>query len=87
MFFARFHQALYDAGPVTAESIARAAASAGVTIGKADDRIDEELSQNIATASQLGMSGTPGWVIGDRILAGAQPLEELQGAVAASRAR
>ena len=37
-------------------------------------------------AATLGMSGTPSWVVGDRILSGAQPLETLEAAIAAARA-
>ena len=33
----------------------------------------------------LGMTGTPSWVIGDRVLSGALPLDQLQAAVAAAR--
>ena len=38
------------------------------------------------TAAKLGVTGTPSWVVGDRVLSGALPLEELQKAVAAARA-
>jgi protein-disulfide isomerase len=37
-------------------------------------------------AAKLGMTGTPSWVVGDRVLSGALPLEDLQKAVAAARA-
>ncbi len=85
--FPRFHQALYAAGPVTPQTIAGAAASAGVDLSKSSSDADEEMRQNVAVAGRLGMSGTPGWVIGDRILVGAQPLDQLREAVAAARAR
>jgi len=32
------------------------------------------------------MNGTPSWVVGDRVLAGALPVEELRKAIAAARA-
>jgi len=33
------------------------------------------------------MSGTPTWVIGDKVLSGLQPLETMQAAVAAARTK
>ncbi|WP_347574833.1 DsbA family protein [Sphingomonas sp. Ant20] len=47
---------------------------------------DAEIGKNMETAAKLGMTGTPSWVVGDRILSGALPLEDLQKAVAAARA-
>lgn len=85
--FARFHQALYAAGPVTTQTIAAAARAAQVALSKPSARADEEIAQNLATASRLGMTGTPSWVIGDRVLSGALPLDQLKDAVAAARAR
>lgn len=84
--FARFHQALYDAGPVTDASIAAAAKSAGVDLAKPLAATDE-INRNLAVGSQLQIAGTPGWVIGDRVLTGALPLDRLKDAVAAARAR
>ncbi len=85
--FPRFHQALYAAGPVTPQTIAGAARTAGVDLAKPSANTAEELDQNVAIAGRLGISGTPGWVIGDRVLVGAQPLDQLREAVAAARAR
>jgi protein-disulfide isomerase len=39
------------------------------------------------TAVKLGMNGTPSWVVGDRILSGALPIEEIEKAIQAARAR
>lgn len=85
--FARFHQALYAAGPVTTQTIAAAARTARVDLSKPNARADAEIAQNLSTASRLGMTGTPSWVIGDRVLSGALPLDQLKDAVAAARAR
>ena len=85
--FQAFHDALYAAGPVSTETIAAASARAGVS-GAADPAtIDGEIARNLETASKLGMTGTPSWVIGDRVLSGALPVEELERAVAAARGR
>ncbi|RSV18504.1 DsbA family protein [Sphingomonas sp. ABOLG] len=85
--FVPFHNALYAAGPVTADSIAAAARTAGVDLSKIPDDADTEIAGNIGLATKLGISGTPAWVVGDRVLSGALPLDRLQDAVAAARAR
>lgn len=85
--FARFHQALYAAGPVSDATIAAAAKAAGVDLSRAAPDADAELSRNLSIASRLGMGGTPSWVVGDRVLSGALPLDQLKEAVAAARAR
>lgn len=85
--FKPFHDALYAAGPVTAQTIAAAATRAGVKPATSGSTADEELRANLAIASKLGMTGTPSWVIGDQVLSGALPLDQLRDAVAAARAR
>ena len=83
-----FHDALYTGGRVTNETIAAAAKGAGVDLSGANSSENEaEIDNNLRTAAGLGVTGTPSWVIGDRVLTGALPLEELQRAVAAARAR
>jgi len=81
-----FHDALYAAGPVSAATIAAAAAQTGVAVAPADDAaIDAELAKNMTIAQKLGLTGTPSWVVGDRILSGAMPLDELKRAIATAR--
>ncbi|MGI4732318.1 MAG: DsbA family protein [Janthinobacterium lividum] len=87
--FARFHDALYAAGPVSDATIAAAERIAGVDTGKAaadQPAEDAQLRANLDVARRLGMAGTPSWVIGDRVLIGAQTLDQLRAAVAAARA-
>ncbi len=81
-----FHDALYAAGPVSSATIAATAARTGVDVSHVDDAaIDAELAKNMATAQKLGLTGTPSWVIGDRVLSGAMPLDELKRAIATAR--
>ncbi|GAA0662023.1 DsbA family protein [Sphingomonas insulae] len=47
--------------------------------------VDAEIARNMQTAAKLGMNGTPSWVVGDRILSGALPIEEIEKAIAAAR--
>lgn len=86
--FATFHDALYAGGPVSDASIAAAAGKAGVDTAQPgfEKTADAEIAKNMETAAKLGMTGTPSWVVGDRVLSGALPLEDLQKAVAAARA-
>jgi protein-disulfide isomerase len=53
----------------------------------ADPAIARRLNENLDLARTLGIDGTPAYVIGARLLPGAIDLAELQGAVAAARAR
>lgn len=85
--FNQFHEALYAAGPVSAQTIAAAASKAGVDLTKIPDDADTEIAGNIRLAAKLGINGTPAWVVGDRMLSGALPLDRLQEAVAAARAK
>lgn len=86
--FAGFHDALYAAGQVSDATIAAAAQQAGVSLARLDTAaLDAEIAHNYALASKLGLSGTPSWVIGDRVLAGAQSLEKLRAAVTEARQR
>ena len=83
--FPAFHDALYAAGPVSAATVAAAARVAGVDASRIPADADAEIRRNMQTAAALGMGGTPSWVVGDRVLQGAQPLEALEQAIAAAR--
>ncbi|CAN5414345.1 DsbA family protein [soil metagenome] len=86
--FAGFHDALYESGPLSDDRIAAVARGAGVDLSKASmTKADAEISRNRDIAGRLGMTGTPGWVIGDRVFSGALPIEEMKKAIAAARAK
>ena len=87
--FQRYHDTLYAAGPVSAETIVAAAHAAGVDPARAAafrPRADAEIAANEAMARKLGLTGTPSWVVGSKVVSSALPLEELQRAVAEARA-
>jgi len=74
--YARFHDAMFRLGPPSAATIEAAAKEAGVDLAKARATIatgalDVQLEGNGQLAAQIGISGTPGWVIGDQTLDGA----------------
>lgn len=85
--FKAFHDALYAAGPLTAGTIAATARATGVDVSRTPADADTEIAGNIALAGKLGITGTPTWVVGDRVLSGAQPFDRLQEAIAAARAK
>ena len=88
--FTAFHDALYAAGQVTDTTIAAAARTAGVDLRRAaafTPRADAEIASNLAIMRQLGMTGTPSFVIGNHVVSSVLSLEELQKAVAAARVK
>lgn len=87
--FTAFHDALYAAGQVTPESMTAAARKAGVDLKRAAafaPRADAEITTNIQVMRQLGMTGTPSFVIGNRVVSSVLSFEDLKEAVAAARA-
>lgn len=85
-----YHRALYGAGRVTRETIAAAAAAAGIDRKSAEaaiasPRYDTEIAKNLGLAKTLQASGTPTFVVGDRVLNGAVGYDALKEAVAAAR--
>lgn len=74
--YATFHQAMFDLGPPSEETIEAAARRAGVDLERANaaiaaGAIDLHLHTNAALANRLGISGTPGWIVGNRAINGA----------------
>lgn len=86
--FAVFHDSLYAGGQVSDATIAAAAARANVDLRQAagfNARADAEIARNLRTAASFGPLGTPTWVVGNRVLSGALPIEQLEAAIAAAR--
>lgn len=84
--FAQFHDTLYAIGRPSAETIARAAAAAGVSPKPVNDPAQEaELNSNMSLASQLGATGTPLFVIGNEVHNAAVGYDVLSRAVEAAR--
>jgi protein-disulfide isomerase len=86
--FARFHDTLWAAGhpaPQTMAAAAQAAAIPPQPSGAKD--VEAELKRNLELAGQLGATGTPLFVVGDRVMNGAVGYEMLKDAIAAARAK
>ncbi len=81
-----FHRAMFANAPTTPENIEKAAKEAGLDWEKAQqdamsDPISIEIAQNMAIAQQLGFTGTPAWIAGNRAINGAVGYEALAEAV------
>jgi len=84
--FVQFHDALWVAGRPSADTIAQASSAAGISPQPAaSPEIEAELRKNFEIAGALGATGTPLFVIGDRVLNSAVGYEELKKAVEAAR--
>ncbi len=85
-----FHNAMFSAESLSDESIAAAATQAGVDLELARAAIEEgryegQLQNNVFLAQNLGVSGTPAWIVGDQVLSGAVGTDTLGAAIAEAR--
>lgn len=88
--FDEFHHAMFAQNQVTTETIEAAALQAGVNIEQALGAIESgqfegQLQNNMYLAQNLGLSGTPSWIVGDRTMNGALGAEVIGEAIAAAR--
>ncbi|MFL6721146.1 MAG: DsbA family protein [Sphingomonas sp.] len=84
--FAQFHDTLWAAGRPAPETNARAAQAAGIAPEpKPDPAIELELNGNMRLAGQLGATGTPLFVIGNKVMSGAVGYDMLKDAIAKAR--
>jgi protein-disulfide isomerase len=83
-----FHRAVYAAGQPEPRAVERIAKGLGVDLAfAADPAAQAEIDANLNLARPLGMTGTPSWVIGDKVLSGAVGYDALKEAVAAARVK
>ncbi|HET8534100.1 MAG TPA: DsbA family protein [Sphingomicrobium sp.] len=86
--FAQFHDAMWEAGRPAPDTLAVASQAAGVPAKPADSpEIEAELKKNFQLAGALGATGTPLFVIGDRVINSAVTYEELKKAVEDARVK
>jgi protein-disulfide isomerase len=86
--FAQFHDALWAAGRPSAETLASASQSAGIPAQPAESAdIEAELKKNFELAGQLGATGTPLFIVGNRVINSAVSYEELKKAIDDARTR
>ncbi|MCJ2188587.1 DsbA family protein [Novosphingobium beihaiensis] len=85
-----FHDAMFAAGQLDPQSIEAAAQKAGLDMDRArkvaaSKAVEEEIDRNLELARRLGFSGTPSWIAGDQLIAGAVGMDRLSQAVQAAR--
>jgi protein-disulfide isomerase len=86
--FVQFHDTLWATGRPSPQSLPIAAKAAGIAPQPTPDpAIESELKRNFQLAGQLGATGTPLFIIGDRVFNSAVPYETLKKAIADARAR
>ncbi|HEY4071212.1 MAG TPA: DsbA family protein [Sphingomicrobium sp.] len=84
--FGTFHDKLWATGRPATDTNAAAAQAAGIEPQPKDDpEIEAEIKKNFQLAGQLGATGTPLFVIGDRVLNGAVGYDTLKQAIEAAR--
>jgi protein-disulfide isomerase len=85
--FSQFHDTLWKTGRPAPTTIATAAQAAGIPPQpKPDPAIEAELKRNFQLAGQLGATGTPLFVIGNRVMNGAVGYDALKKAIEDARA-
>ena len=89
--YMRFHNAMFESpGKVGRErtlGIARGVGldEARVTAELTKPELKAEITRNLTLGRALGLTGTPSYIVGDRVLSGAVGLDRLKDAVAAAR--
>ncbi|MEO5938634.1 MAG: DsbA family protein [Sphingomonas sp.] len=86
------HRALYAGGPLTEASMDKALVTAGLNPAtvKAEAKtasVETAIKTNLSLMRPLGITGTPTWVIGDRVVSSVMSLEDMRDAVEAARAK
>jgi protein-disulfide isomerase len=85
-----FHRAMYAAGRPNTQTIAEARREAGLNAAQVEsdmnaDAVVAELQKNLELARQLELTGTPAFIVGDRVLSGAVGYDRLRQAVQEAR--
>ena len=84
--FAKFHDTLWAAGRPAPETIALASSAAGIPPEPAKDpAVEAELRRNFQLAGQLGATGTPLFVVGNRVTNSAVAYDTLKKMIAEAR--
>lgn len=86
-----FYKAMFGAGRPSQSTIEQAAKTAGLDMAAArsfvaTNQAEAVLDANIRIAQQLEFSGTPSWVVGNKVLNGAVGYDELKAAIDETRA-
>jgi protein-disulfide isomerase len=86
--FAQFHDTLWATGRPAPDTNAKAAQAAGIAAQpQPDAEIETELNRNMKLAGELGATGTPLFVVGEKVMNGAVGYDMLKDAIAKARAK
>jgi protein-disulfide isomerase len=89
--YLEFHiEVMANRGPLTEDRIFQLAAKAGVDVTRmkrdmGDPAIEKYLQETLLLAQQLGINGTPGFVIGGKLVAGAIDKDQMKALIAEAR--
>lgn len=84
--FTQFHDSLWAAGRPADATIATASEAAGIPPKPtADADVELELKRNFQVAGQLGATGTPLFIVGNRVMNGAVGYDALKAAIDEAR--
>lgn len=85
----KFHNALMSSKERGKDAALKVAKSVGINVSKLEDtiarnqdKIAEMIQENLELGSSIGVSGTPGFVIGEELLPGAYPLDVIKEKIA-----
>lgn len=85
--FNTMHKPLYAKGRPTPDALAAVRKEIGLDKAAiANPAVDQELTKNLQLQRQLDLSGTPAWVVGNKVLVGAVGYDALKAAIAEARA-
>ena len=85
--FKPFHDRLFAAGRPAPEAVAQAQQQLGIRSLPGTADVQAELAKNFQLARAISASGTPTFVVGDKVLQGAVGYDALKEAIAEARAR
>src|SRR5207237_7580902 len=86
-----YHERLMEAtGQLAEDAVVQSAREAGVDDDRMradmeDPAINRSIDGNIELARAIGVTGSPTFIIGDAMLVGAKPLQQLESAIADAR--
>ena len=86
--YATFHRAMFAQGRPEPRAISTVAKQLGIDASFGNSaEATRELANNMELQRSLNLTGTPSWVVGDKVLSGAVGYDALKAAIAEARAR
>ena len=88
--YVEFHNELMRAGPINDERIKATATKLGLDLERLnkdaqDPKIQQEIMRNYQLAEELGINGTPAFIIGGELIPGAIELDQFKKIIASER--